>query len=155
MVFLSLCLCFCFTAPIYAFAEEALNADELGKMLAEEATYINKTLDGDVETVFISFDIEAGDFSNLMKLDVLKAFTKYAFEKQKDFASEEAKLLSKTQIAGEAFLHMLGYRLTKAFGGDSGPFATYYNQFKVVEINIDEARISPAFINFIGMILAP
>ncbi len=132
------------------------NAQATGKALAQQVTYTVYTVpNSENKSVLISIPIEEEQYLQLYSPQVLKAFTSAALELQKESIPADAGdvtflLMNANHIAGEARLHLIGYVFTYLAGGENGLFANEFNRFRVIDLNVDEARVPPFIINLTG-----
>lgn len=140
---------------VVAFANEDMNNEELGVFLARKALYHVRDIEDEKKSVGIELSLDDDDFIRLSYGQVLKSFAKHAYELQKDYANEEEDfvLMSAEHIAGEAWLHVIGFRLATAFGGEEGLMSSFYDSVKNVYLNIDEDRIPTYIFDYIGTII--
>jgi len=134
------------------------DAQAVGQSLAEQAAYTVYTIPGtETRSVLISIPLDEEQFLRLYAKPVLRAFTKAALEEQASAIPEGAQvtflLMDADHIAGEAQLHLIGYVLTHLAGGENGPFAGLYERFRVIDLNVDEARVPPALIDATGRLV--
>ena len=135
------------------------DAQATGQALAEQAVYTITVLPGsDDKSVLISIPLDEAAFLQLYSPPVLRAFTRAALELQQDKLPEDTQsvtfvLMGENHIAGETKLHLVGYVFTYLTGGDCGPFAGLHERFRVIDLNVDEARVPPVFIRFVGRVV--
>ena len=131
------------------------NAQAAGQALAAQAAYTVYTIPGtETQSVLISIPLDETQFLQLYSPPVLRAFTRAALEQQATRIPEGAEvtflLMNARHIAGEAQLHLAGYVFTHLSGGERGLFAGYHERFRVIDLNVDEARVPPLLIDLIG-----
>ena len=131
------------------------NAQATGRALAEQAVYTVYTIPGtETQSVLISIPLDDAQYLQLYSPPVLRAFTQAALEVQEAAIPEGAEvtflLMNANHIAGEAQLHLAGYVFTHLAGGERGLFAGYYERFRVIDLNVDEARVPPPLIRLTG-----
>jgi len=132
------------------------DAQAAGRELAEQAVYTVYTLPGGgTQSVRISIPLEDEQYLQLYSPPVLRAFTRTALALQQEQISEGAEdvtflLMNARHIAGETQLHLIGYVVTYLAGGEAGPLAGFHERFRVIELNVDEDRVPPALIEFVG-----
>jgi len=134
------------------------SAQATGRALAEQSAYTVYTIPGtQTRSVLISVPLDEEQFLQLYAPAVLRAFTKAALEVQASAIPEGAQvtflLMDANHIAGEAALHLAGYVFTSLAGGERGLFAGYHERFRVIDLNVDEARVPPALICFTGWLV--
>jgi len=134
------------------------NAKDVGQALAEQAIYTVYTIPGtETQSVLISVPLDEEAFLRLYAPPVLRAFTKAALEEQASVIPEGASvtflLMDANHIAGEARLHLIGYVFTSLAGGERGLFAGVHERFRVIDLNVDEARVPPALIGLTGRLI--
>jgi len=131
------------------------SAQAAGRALAEQSAYTVYTIPGtQTRSVLISVPLDEEQFLQLYAPPVLRAFTKAALEMQGSAVPAGTEvtflLMDADHIAGEAALHLAGYVFTSLAGGERGPLAGYHERFRVIDLNVDEARVPPALINLTG-----
>ncbi|MCL2164920.1 MAG: hypothetical protein FWH55_11145 [Oscillospiraceae bacterium] len=132
------------------------NAQATGQALAEQAIYRIYTIpDSDNKSVLISIPLDEAEYLQLYSPPVLRAFTRAALELQQDKLPADAEnvtfvLMDGKHIAGEAELHLIGYVFTYLAGGDRGLLSDLHERFRVIDLNVDEARVPPLLIDFVG-----
>ena len=134
------------------------DAQAVGQALAEQAIYTVYTIPGaETRSVLISIPLDEEQFLQLYAPPVLRAFTKAALEEQASAIPEDARvaflLMDADHIAGETQMHLAGYVLTHLAGGEKGPFAGLYERFRVIDLNVDEARVPPLLIDTTGRLV--
>ena len=135
-------------------------AQATGRALAEQSVYTVYTIPGtESKSVLISIPLDEEQFLKLYAPPVLRAFTKAALEAQKSAIPEGAQvtflLMDANHIAGEAALHLIGYVFTSLAGGENGLLAEYHERFRVIDLNVDEARVPPPLIDAVGWLVIP
>lgn len=136
------------------------NAQETGRALAEQVTYTIYTVpDSQQQSVLITIPLEQEQYLQLYSPHVLRAFTAAALELQAAAIPEGTEdvsflLMDAAHIAGETRLHLIGYVFTHLVGGAQGPLAGYYDQFRVISLNVDEARVPHVLIELAGWLTA-
>ena len=134
------------------------DAQATGQVLAEQAIYTVYTIPGtETRSVLVSIPLDEAQFLQLYAKPVLRSFTKAALEQQASAIPEGAQvtflLMDANHIAGEAQLHLIGYIFTHIAGGENGPFAGLYERFRVIDLNVDEARVPPPLIEATGWLV--
>jgi hypothetical protein len=134
------------------------SARAAGRALAGQATYTVYTIPGtETRSVLISIPLDEEQFLQLYAPPVLRAFTKAALEAQESAVPEGAQvaflLMDADHIAGEAALHLTGYVLTSLAGGENGLFSEYHERFRVIDLNVDEARVPPPLLDITGRLI--
>jgi hypothetical protein len=117
------------------------DAKAAAELLAADTVYTAYTLADGRESVGISFRCDTNNAAALLNPTILQEFGKLLVEEQKNYGSPGAVYMDKTHIVGEARLHIWGYWLTRLFGGANGIFTTYYEDFRVADLNVEENRI--------------
>jgi hypothetical protein len=132
------------------------NAQATGKALAEQAIYRVYTIpDSDDKSIIISIPLDETEYLQLYSPSVLRAFTRAALKVQQDKLPKDIEnvtfvLMDARHIAGEAELHLIGYFFTYLSGGDQGLLSDLHERFRVIDLNVDEARVPPLLIDFFG-----
>jgi len=131
------------------------DAQATGQALAAQAAYTVYTIPGtENQSVLISIPLDQAQYLQLYSPPVLRAFAKAALEAQRAAIPEGAEvtflLMDADHIAGEARLHMAGYVLTTLAGGEGGLLAGYHERFRVIDLNVDEARVPSWLIGGMG-----
>jgi len=135
------------------------NARATGQALAEQAIYRIYTIPGsDDKSVLISIPLDETEYLQLYSPSVLRAFTRAALEVQNGKLPEDTDnvtfvLMNARHIAGEAELHLVGYVVTYLSGGDRGLLSALHERFRVIDLNVDEARVPPMLIEFVGWMI--
>lgn len=121
--------------------------------LADESEIYYVRLQDGSNTFYIAVDLQTAEALALANPQVLRALCKELEAKQQEMAQtdEEYVLMDYRHLVGELEIHYVGYLLTGALGGESGPLASFYNSCKVADLNIDESRFGP-IIDIIGVI---
>lgn len=135
------------------------NAQAAGQALAEQAVYSVYTVAETGEpSVLITIPLEEQQYLQLYAPSVMRAFTAAALELQEEAIPEDAEvtflLMNARHIAGETRLHLIGYVFTALAGGEQGPFAGYYEQFRVISLNVDENRVPGLLIDLAGLLVS-
>ncbi|MDR3344059.1 MAG: hypothetical protein LBT21_00450 [Oscillospiraceae bacterium] len=143
------------TATVSAF-RSALNtppadAKAAAEALAADAVYTVYTLADGRESVGISFRCDTPEAAALLNSAVLQEFGKILEREQKSYGSGSTVFMDKTHIIGEGRLHIWGYWFTRLLGGASGVFPSYYEDFRVADLNIDENRLPSIFMLAFGL----
>ncbi|MDR2687786.1 MAG: hypothetical protein LBB75_08525 [Oscillospiraceae bacterium] len=132
------------------------DAQAAGRELAEQAVYTIYTIPGGgTQSVLISIPLEDEQYLRLYSPPVLRAFTRSALALQQEKIPAGAEdvaflLMNARHIAGETQLHLIGYVVTYLAGGAAGPLAGLHERFRVIDLNVDEDRVPPALIEFVG-----
>jgi len=134
------------------------SAQATGRTLAEQAVYTVYTIPGTkTRSVLISVPLDEEEFLRLYSPPVLRAFTEAALEVQASAVPKGTKvtflLMDADHIAGEAAMHLVGYVFTSLAGGERGFFAGVHERFRVIDLNVDEARVPPALIGLTGRLV--
>lgn len=113
------------------------------------------------KTVTIVVHIE--DYPELAGIGMIYDVALALYEKQSEYAEKYTAehsdatfvLMNKKHIAGELALHILLFRIFYILGGnkEGSMFYEYYNGAKDAEINIDESRLSPVFMEMVGSLI--
>ena len=120
-------------------------------MAQKSKVYYVRLQDG-TNTYYIAVDLQTAQALTLANPQVLRALCKELEAIQQEKADgEDYVLMDYTHLVGELEVHFVGYLLTGALGGESGPLASFYNSCKVADLNIDESRFGP-IIDVIGAI---
>ena len=141
--------------PIFGTAD----AQAVGRALAEQAVYDVCELPGGGEkSVVIRIPMDESEYLQLYAPPVLRAFTAAALELQKENIPEDAQnvtfvLMDAAHITGETALHLTGYFLSAIAGGERGIFSGLHAHFRVIDLNVDEDRVPPFFIDLIGRVM--
>ena len=136
------------------------DARAAGRELASQAVYTVYTIPGgETQSVLISVPLDEAQYLRLYAPAVLREFTQAALDMQKQSVPEGAEvtflLMNARHIAGETRLHLIGYIFTHLAGGERGPLAGYYERFRVIDLNVDEARVPPLLIELMGWFAMP
>jgi len=131
------------------------DARAVGRVLAEEAIYSVYTIPGtDDRSILIQIPLDDAPFLQLYSPAVLRAFSFAALQAQEDAVPDDTTylflLMNVRHIAGETKLHLVGYAFTYTMGGEQGPFSSLHERFRVIDLNVDEDRIPPLFMRFVG-----
>ena len=135
------------------------NAQATGRALAEQAVYQIYTIPGsEKKSVLISIPLEETAYLQLYSPAVLRAFTRAALNLQRDKLPADTDnvtfvLMNARHIAGETELHLVGYAVTSLAGGARGPLAGLHERFRVIDLNVDEARVPPKLIALVGWLI--
>ena len=121
--------------------------------LADESDVYYVRLQDGSNTFYIAVDLQTAQALALANPQVLRELCKELEAKQQSLADsgEEYVLMDYRHLVGELEIHYVGYLLTGALGGESGPLASFYNSCKVADLNVDESRFGP-IIDIIGVI---
>lgn len=121
--------------------------------LAEESEVYYVRLQDGSNTFYIAVDLQTAEALSLANPQVLRELCRELEKKQQSMAEsdEEYVLMDYRHLVGELEIHYVGYLLTGALGGESGPLASFYNSCKVADLNVDESRFGP-IIDIIGVI---
>jgi len=135
-----------------------LDARTVGQNLAEQASYSVYAIPGSEDkSVLISIPLEEEEFLQLYSPAVLRAFAGAAQRAQSGKIPEDADvtfvLMNTRHIAGEAELHLLGYIMTCLAGGERGLLADLHGSVRIVDLNVDEARLPKEFMEIVGGII--
>jgi len=134
------------------------DAQAVGRALAEQAIYDVCELPGSKDkSVVIRIPLDEREYLQLYSPPVLRAFTAAALELQKEEIPADAQnvtfvLMNAPHITGETALHLTGYFFSAIAGGDRGIFSGLHAHFRVIDLNVDEDRIPPFFIDLVGRI---
>jgi|GEM_PF-1704080 len=131
------------------------DAQAVGQALAQEAVYSVYTIPGtDDRSILIQIPLDDTQFLQLYSPAVLRAFSFAALQVQEDAVPDDTPylflLMNVRHIAGETKLHLVGYVVTYLTGGEDGLFPALHESFRVVDLNVDEDRIPPWFMRFVG-----
>lgn len=134
-----------FSLSVSAFAAESKITDSI----VSEASFKVKDY-AETKTVTIVVHIE--DYPELAGISMIHDVALELYEKQAEYDDGTYVLMSKQHIAGELALHVLLFRIFYILGGnkEGSMFSKYYNGAKDAELNIDEARLSPAVMEMVG-----
>lgn len=138
-------------------AEDVKDVDAVAQAIADGSAYNIKVLEDGRQTVYISVDLVANP--EIFNEDVFRAAVVKLIDKQNEVIPEDEidnfELLDYNRFAGELYLHMLIYRFTSPVkDAEWLPFvADLYNMSSVADMNIDESRIPPFFMEIIGFII--
>lgn len=121
--------------------------------LAEESEVYYVRLQDGSNTFYIAVDLRTAEALALANPQVLRELCRELEKKQQSMtqSDEEYVLMDYRHLVGELEIHYIGYLLTGALGGESGPLASFYNSCKVADLNVDESRFGP-IIDIIGVI---
>ena len=120
-------------------------------MAQKSDVYYVRLQDG-TNTYYIAVDLQTAQALTLANPQVLRALCKELEAIQQEKAEgEDYVLMDYNHLVGELEVHFVGYLLTGALGGESGPLASFYNSCKVADLNVDESRFGP-IIDVIGAI---
>ncbi|MBQ2813228.1 MAG: hypothetical protein IJE63_08210 [Clostridia bacterium] len=134
----------------YFMTPEKIN--ETAADIAQKSDVYYVRLQDGTKTYYIAVDLQTAQALTLANPQVLRALCKELEAIQQEKADgEDYVLMDYTHLVGELEVHFVGYLLTGALGGESGPLASFYNSCKVADLNIDESRFGP-IIDVIGAI---
>ncbi len=121
--------------------------------LADRSKVYYVRLQDGSNTFYIAVDLQTAEALSLANPQVLRELCKALEEKQQQMAESDSEyvFMDYTHLVGELEIHYIGYLLTGALGGESGPLASFYNSCKVADLNVDESRFGP-IIDIIGTI---
>lgn len=138
-------------------ASDVKDVDAVAEAIADGSAYNIKVLEDGKQTVYISVDLVA--HPELFDEEVFRAAVVKLIDKQNEVIPEEEidnfDLLDYNRFAGELYLHMLIYRFTAPVKDATWlPLVEeLYNMSSVADMNIDESRIPPFFMEIIGFII--
>ena len=138
-------------------AEDVKDVDAVAQAIADGSAYKIVALENGKKTVYISVDLVANP--EIFNEDVFRAAVVKLVDAQNEVISEEdaenLDLLDYNRFAGELYLHMIIYRVVAPVKDAQWlPLvADLYNMSSVADMNIDESRIPPFFIEIIGFII--
>ncbi len=136
------------------FSDE--EAEAIAQEIAQMSWYEPLFLEPDIESVVISVDLRA--YPELSNLNVLVKASRAIVDRSAEFLTHttaNVELLSYSRFAGELSLHVLALMLVDRaveFGIIEDP-TSLYETFEIADMNLDESRISPEFINAAGTVV--
>lgn len=121
--------------------------------LADKSDIYYVRLQDGRNTFYIAVDLQTAEALSIANPQVLRELCRQLETKQQEMADSDKEyvLMDYRHLVGELEVHYVGYLLTGALGGESGPLASFYNSCKVADLNIDESRFGP-IIDIIGVI---
>ncbi len=127
--------------------------DATSSEIAEISEYKYVTEEDGKTTVYIVVDLEK--HPELLNRDLLMETTKKLYEKQNEEFDEKADILmSYEHIAGELAMHAILYAVTNEYleisGATEGTIYNLWVRAKMVDLNYDEDRVPPEFIQILG-----
>lgn len=131
-------------------------AQAIAQEIAQISWYEPLFLEPDTESVVISVNLRA--YPELSNLNVLIKASRALVDRSAEFlthTAENVELLSYSRFAGELALHVMALMMIDRaveFGFIEDP-TSLYETFEIADINIDEERISPVFIEAVGVIV--
>ena len=131
-------------------------AHTIAQEIAQTSWYEPLFLEPDIESVVISVNLRA--YPELSNLAVLVKASRALVDRSSEFlthTTENVELLSYSRLAGELALHVMALMMIDRaveFGFIEDP-TSLYETFEIADINIDEKRISPVFIEAAGVII--
>lgn len=137
-----------FSLSVSAFAAN----DNIKDAVVSEADFQVKNY---AETKTVTIEVHIEDYPELASLSMIHDVSIALYEKQAEYDDGTYVLMSKKHIAGELALHILLFRIFYILGGnkEGSLFSEYYNGAKDAELNIDEQRLSPAFMEIVGTLV--
>lgn len=134
-----------FSLSVSAFAA----GDSIKDSILSETDFRVKDY-SETKTVTIVVHIEA--YPELAGIGMIHDVALDLYEKQAEYDDGTFVLMSQKHIAGELALHILLFRIFYILGGnkEGSIFSEYYNGAKDAELNIDENRLSPVFMEMVG-----
>lgn len=141
----------------FIFVEES-EVEAVSQKIADSCKYRITTLENGKKTVYVAVDLRT--CKDIFDAKVFLNATKKLLAKCEELAiadgmnsnPENYTLMSYNHLAGELALHMILTDFTNDFGANDGNvlLKKWFDMSVVADLNIDENRISPAFIEFIG-----
>lgn len=131
-------------------------AQAIAQEIAQISWYEPLFLEPDTESVVISVNLRA--YPELSNLNVLIKASRALVDRSAEFlthTTENVELLSYSRFAGELALHVMALIMIDRaveFGFIEDP-TSLYETFEIADMNIDEKRISPVFIEAVGVIV--
>ena len=134
--------------------------EDVAELIAESCEFSYVLLDGGNGTVYIRVDVENNP--QIFNDAVFRNLVEDLYAKQGEVMIENGDgstdyLMSYEHIAGELALHALLFAATKDVikltGTNDERILSLYNSAAVADLNVDESRISPQFIAFVGKLL--
>ncbi len=144
---------------LFDYRFKIINNDEaeaIAQEIAQMSWYEPLFLEPDIESVVISVDLRA--YPELSNLKVLVKTSRAIVDRSKEFLTHTTttvELLSYSRFAGELSLHVLALMLIDRaveLGLIEDP-SSLYETFEIADMNLDESRISPEFINATGIVI--
>ncbi len=141
----------------FVFVEES-EIEAVSQKIADSCTYRVTTFEDGTKTVYVAVDLrtckeifDARVFLNATK-KLLKKCEERAIADGMEANPDAYNLMSYNHLAGELALHMIITDFTNDFGANDGNILLkkWFDMSVVADLNVDESRISPAFIEFIG-----
>ncbi|MDR0531561.1 MAG: hypothetical protein LBG83_05810 [Oscillospiraceae bacterium] len=131
------------------------NAAAAGRELAAQAAYHTYVIPGSENwSIAIAVPLDEEPFRQLYSPAVLRAFAREAQQLQKEPYPQPPGTtyiyMDARHIAGETQLHLVGYVFTTLAGGEQGLLKEYHERFRVADLNVDEDRVPPWLIDFVG-----
>ena len=141
----------------FIFVEES-QVEAVSQKIADDCKYRITTIEDGKKTVYVAVDLRI--CKEIFDARVFLNATKKIFDKceelaiidGKDANPDNYKLMSYDHLAGELALHMIIADVTNDLGATKGNgiLRDLYDRAVVSELNIDEDRLAPALIEFIG-----
>lgn len=131
-------------------------AEAIAQEIAQMSWYETLFLEPDTESVVISVNLRA--YPQLSNLNVLIKASRAIVDRSPEFlthTTERVELLSYSRFAGELALHVMALTMLDRavkLGFIEDP-TTLYETFEIADMNLDEERISPVFIEAMGAIV--
>lgn len=131
-------------------------AEAIAQEIAQNSWYEPLFLEPDIESVVISVDLRA--YPELSNLNVLVKASRAIVDRSPEFLTNTTatvELLDYSRFAGELALHVLALMMIDR-GAQLGLLtdtASLYETFEIADMNLDESRISPFFMNAAGTIV--
>lgn len=131
-------------------------AEAIAQEIAQMSWYEPLFLEPDTESVVISVNLRA--YPQLSNLNVLIKASRAIVDRSPEFlthTTERVELLSYSRFAGELVLHVMALTMLDRavkLGFIEDP-TTLYETFEIADMNLDEERISPVFIEAMGVIV--
>ena len=145
-VLLVIALLFSCSVSVFAASETIMN-----NIISESDFNVKKYAESKTVTIVVHIE----NYPELADMSVISDVALDLYEKQAEYDDGTFVLMSKTHIAGELALHVLLFRIFYILGGDNeeSMFNHYYKEVMDAELNIDEARLSPALMQMVGTLV--
>lgn|GEM_PF-6719679 len=131
-------------------------AEAIAREIAQTSWYEPLFIEPDIESVVVSVNLRA--YPELSNLAVLVKSSRAIVDRSSEFlthTTSTVELLSYSRFAGELVLHIAALRMIDR-GVELGLIedpASLYETFEIADMNLDEERISPVFIEAVGVIV--
>ena len=141
----------------FVFIEDS-EIESISQRIADSCEYYIVVINGDKKTVYVAVDLIKN--REIFDARVFLNATEKIYEKAKALAKEKGfeetpesfDLMSYHHLAGELALHMILADVTNDLGATKGNsiLKDLYDKAVVSDLNVDENRIPPVFIEFFG-----